>query len=125
MHYISTRGGISPIPFKDAVMMGLATDGGLLLPEVLPAVAPETLKNWQSSSFQKLAAEIFRLFISDIENDRLDELINLSYSTFSHPEITPLVKKGDLYIQELFHGPTLAFKDVALQFLGNVFAHML
>ena len=79
MHYISTRGGISPIPFKDAVMMGLATDGGLLLPEVLPAVAPETLKNWQSSSFQKLAAEIFRLFISDIENDRLDELINLSY----------------------------------------------
>jgi threonine synthase len=125
MHYISTRGGISPIPFKDAVMMGLATDGGLLLPEVLPAVAPETLKNWQSSSFQKLAAEIFRLFISDIENDRLDELINLSYSTFSHPEITPLVKKGDLYIQELFHGPTLAFKDVALQFLGNVFAHIL
>ena len=125
MNYISTRGGISPIPFKEAVMMGLATDGGPLLPEVLPKVNPETLKRWQTCSFQQLASEIFRLFISDIDIDRLDTLINLSYSTFSHPEITPLVKKGDLYILELFHGPTLAFKDVALQFLGNVFEHIL
>jgi threonine synthase len=125
MNYISTRGGISPIPFKEAVMMGLATDGGLLLPEVLPKVNPETLKRWQTCSFQQLASKIFRLFISDIDIDRLDTLINLSYSTFSHPEITPLVKKGDLYILELFHGPTLAFKDVALQFLGNVFEHIL
>jgi len=125
MHYISTRGGISPIAFKEAVMMGLATDGGLLLPEALPRVNMETLNRWQSYSFQQLASEIFRLFISDIALDRLDELITRSYATFSHPEITPLVKKGDIFILELFHGPTLAFKDVALQFLGNVFEYIL
>ena len=125
MKYISTRGGISPIPFQKAVMMGLATDGGLLLPESLPKVDPETLNRWKALSFQKLASEIFHLFISDIPADQLDSLISRSYDTFSHPEITPLVKKGDLYILELFHGPTLAFKDVALQFLGNVFEHIL
>lgn len=121
MRYISTRGGIPPISFKDAVMMGLATDGGLLLPEVLPRVDQESLQRWQSYSFQELASEIFRLFITDIPVDGLDQLITRSYSTFNHPEITPLVKKGDIFILELFHGPTLAFKDVALQFLGNVF----
>ncbi|UCD65412.1 MAG: threonine synthase [Deltaproteobacteria bacterium] len=125
MHYISTRGGISPIPFKDAVMMGLATDGGLLLPETLPKVDQETLTRWKSFSFQQLASEIFRLFISDIPDAHITELISRSYSSFSHPDITPLVKKDNLYILELFHGPTLAFKDVALQFLGNVFEYIL
>ena len=125
MHYISTRGGISPISFKDAVMMGLARDGGLLLPEILPTVAPKSLRRWQGHSFQQLAAEIFRLFITDIAVDQLDKIITRSYATFSHPEITPLVKKGDIFILELFHGPTLAFKDVALQFLGNVFEYIL
>ncbi|MFC1837236.1 threonine synthase [Thermodesulfobacteriota bacterium] len=125
MKYISTRGGISPIPFQEAVMMGLATDGGLLLPESLPGVDADTMDRWKSYSFQQLASEIFRLFVSDIPHDQLDSLINRSYATFTHPEITPLVQKGDLYVLELFHGPTLAFKDVALQFLGNVFAHIL
>jgi threonine synthase len=125
MRYISTRGRISPVSFKKAVMMGLATDGGLLLPEVLPQVNPEALNRWQSCSFQQLASEIFRLFITDIAVDQLDQLINRSYSTFNHPDITPLVKKGDMFILELFHGPTLAFKDVALQFLGNVFEYIL
>jgi len=106
-------------------MMGLATDGGLLLPEVLPKVDPEPLNLWHSYSFQRLASEIFRLFITDIDEDKLDKLITRSYSTFSHPAITPLVKKGDMFILELFHGPTLAFKDVALQFLGNVFEYIL
>jgi threonine synthase len=106
-------------------MMGLATDGGLLLPESLPKVDTETLNRWKALSFQKLASEIFHLFISDIPADQLDSLISRSYNTFGHPEITPLVKKGDLYILELFHGPTLAFKDVALQFLGNVFEYIL
>jgi threonine synthase len=125
MKYISTRGGISPISFQEAVMMGLATDGGLLLPESLPKVTPETVESWTALSFQHLASEIFSRFISDIPPDQLDSLINRSYETFSHPEITPLVKKGDLFIMELFHGPTLAFKDVALQFLGNVFEYIL
>src|SRR5210317_80131 len=125
MKYISTRGGISPISFQEAVMMGLATDGGLLLPESLPKVNPETLDSWASLSFQQLASKIFHLFISDIPTEQLDSLISRSYATFTHPEITPLVRKGDIYILELFHGPTLAFKDVALQFLGNVFEHIL
>lgn len=125
MKYISTRGGITPVSFQEAVMMGLATDGGLLLPESLPEVTADTLKSWETLSFQQLASEIFRLFIDDIPGDRIDSLIKQSYSTFSHPGITPLVKKGDLYILELFHGPTLAFKDIALQFLGNVFEYIL
>jgi len=125
MKYISTRGGISPISFQEAVMMGLATDGGLLLPESLPKPDMETVNNWEVLSFQQLASEIFSLFISDIPPDQLHSLINRSYDTFSHPEITPLVQKGDLFILELFHGPTLAFKDVALQFLGNVFEYIL
>ena len=106
-------------------MMGLATDGGLLLPEFLPAADGKTIAGWQDLSFTQLAGEIFRLFIDDIPSEQLDALIRRSYASFSHPEITPLVKKGDLYILELFHGPTLAFKDVALQFLGNVFEYIL
>ena len=125
MKYISTRGGISPVSFQEAVMMGLATDGGLLLPESLPKVTPKTVESWTTLSFQQLASEIFSLFIGDIPPDQLDSLISRSYKTFSHPEITPLVKRGDLFIMELFHGPTLAFKDVALQFLGNVFEYIL
>ncbi len=125
MKYISTRGGISPISFQETVMMGLATDGGLLLPESLPGVDADTLNLWSSLSFQELASEVFRLFVTDIPPDQLDSLISRSYSTFTHPEITPLVQRGDLFILELFHGPTLAFKDVALQFLGNVFAYIL
>ena len=125
MKYISTRGGISPVSFQEAVMMGLATDGGLLLPESLPKVNPKTVESWTTLSFQQLASEIFSLFIGDIPPDQLDSLISRSYKTFSHPEITPLVKRGDLFIMELFHGPTLAFKDVALQFLGNVFEYIL
>jgi len=125
MKYISTRGGISPVSFQEAVMMGLATDGGLLLPEVLPKIDPKTVNSWETLSFQQLASKIFHLFISDIPVEQLDALINRSYSTFTHPDITPLVKKGDLFILELFHGPTFAFKDVALQFLGNIFEHIL
>jgi len=125
MNYISTRGKTSPLSFKEAVMMGLATDGGLLLPENIPPIDSATVQKWNSCTFQELALEIFKIFISDIAADDLQELIDRSYSTFTHPEITPLVKKGNIYILELFHGPTLAFKDVALQFLGNVFEYIL
>jgi threonine synthase len=125
MKYISTRGKISPVSFKEAVMMGLATDGGLLLPESQPKVDSSTVQQWQSCTFQELAGEIFKLFITDIPADDLHDIIERSYSTFTHADITPLVKKEDIYILELFHGPTLAFKDVALQFLGNVFEYIL
>lgn len=125
MRYISTRGGIAPISFKDAVMMGLASDGGLLLPQSYPVVAREQLESWRGFSYQELAFEIISRYVGDIPASDLKNLINISYSTFTHPEVTPLVKKDGVYILELFHGVTLAFKDVALQFLGNLFEYIL
>jgi threonine synthase len=125
MKYISTRGGIAPISFKQAVMMGLATDGGLLLPTAIPEIPAETVAQWRRLSYPELAVAVLSRFIDDIPNDDLRELVERSYKSFSHPEITPLVKQGDCYILELFHGPTLAFKDVALQFLGNLFEYLL
>ncbi|WP_298269537.1 threonine synthase [Geobacter sp.] len=125
MNYISTRGTITPIDFKDAVMMGLATDGGLLLPETIPALAPGTLESWKKLNYQELAFNVMSLFATDIPAGDLRRLIDTSYATFTHPEITPVVKKDGVHILELFHGPTLAFKDVALQFLGNLFEYLL
>jgi len=125
MRYLSTRGGIAPVPFKEAVMMGLATDGGLLLPEAIPAVAETVARSWQVLTFQELAHTIMTRFVGDIPSTDLKAIIDRSYGTFTHPEITPLVTVGDIHILELFHGPTLAFKDVALQFLGNAFAYIL
>lgn len=125
MKYLSTRGGIDPITFKDAVMMGLATDGGLLLPESIPQISSETLKAWRELSYRDLAYAIISLYADDIPSEDLKSLIYRSYATFGHPEITPLVKKDGVQILELFHGPTLAFKDVALQLLGNLFEYLL
>ena len=125
MRYISTRGGISPIPFKDAVMMGLASDGGLLLPQSYPSVTREQLESWRELPYPELAFEVISRFVDDIPSDDLKSLIIRSYATFTHPEVTPLVKHNGVYILELFHGVTLAFKDVALQFLGNLFEYIL
>ena len=125
MRYISTRGGIAPIPFTEAVMMGLATDGGLLLPERLPVVDSATVKAWRGLSYPELACAVLELFIDDIPAADLRRLVTRSYSTFADPEIAPLVRHGDCHILELFHGPTLAFKDVALQLLGNLFEYLL
>jgi threonine synthase len=125
MRYISTRGGIEPLQFQDAVMMGLARDGGLLLPETLPSVNKQMLDRWQYLPYQYLAHEVLSLFIDDIPPLDLEDLIERSYSSFAHPQVTPITKQGELYILELFHGPTLAFKDVALQLLGNLFEYVL
>ncbi|MBM9604583.1 threonine synthase [Desulfopila inferna] len=125
MQYLSTRGGISPIPFSQAVMMGLASDGGLLLPRNIPRIGAETFSSWSELSYAELAFEIMSRFIDDIPSSNLRDLINRSYASFSSEEVTPLVHHGELHILELFHGPTLAFKDVALQFLGNLFEYLL
>ncbi len=124
MKYISTRGQMAPIGFQDAVMTGLAPDGGLLLPESLPSIAGK-LGAWSTLTYTDLAFEVMRLFATDIPDEDLRQLVNDSYATFDHPEVAPSVKVGDVHVLELFHGPTLAFKDVALQFLGNLFAYIL
>ncbi|MCM0082037.1 threonine synthase [Geomonas sp. Red32] len=125
MKYISTRGKIEPIGFKDAVMMGLATDGGLILPESIPQIGRETLAAWAKLPYRELAFNVISLFATDIPKEDLKALIDRSYATFEHQETTPVVKKDGVYILELFHGPTFAFKDVALQLLGNLFEYLL
>lgn len=125
MKYISTRGGIAPINFEDTVMMGLATDGGLLLPQTIPTITTETLQKWSQFDYADLAFQVIRLFATDIPEKDLRKLIDTSYASFDTHEVTPLVSADDLHILELFHGPTLAFKDIALQFLGNLFAYIL
>ncbi len=125
MKYCSTRGKVKGISFTSAVMMGLAEDGGLIIPEEIPQLTTEELQNLSTLPYPELAFQIISKFATDIPAPDLKELINRSYAAFTAAEITPLVKQNDLYILELFHGPTLAFKDIALQFLGNLFEYFL
>ena len=104
-------------------MTGLAQDGGLLVPESIPTVQ-DKLGDWTSLSYQEISFEIIRLFV-DLPDRDLRRLIDRSYATFRHPEIAPAVDVGDIKVLELFHGPTLAFKDIALQFLSNFFEYYL
>ena len=105
--------------------MGLANDGGLLLPQEIPDARPH-LDTWRSLSYPDLAFAVMQPFIGDsVPADDLHDLVNRSYQTFRDAEITPVRDTGPVHILELFHGPTLAFKDVALQFLGNLFEYLL
>jgi threonine synthase len=124
IRYISTRGAQAPLGFKDAVMTGLARDGGLLIPDRIPDVSAR-LDDWKDLDYADLAFEIIRIFADDIPEARLRELIDGAYAAFSHPEVAPVRTIGNLHILELFHGPTLAFKDIALQFLGRLFEEIL
>ena len=126
MRYLSTRGGVEPVSFSQAVMMGLGTDGGLLLPETVPLIDPAVLQRWAQLSFQELAVEVMLPYVGgDLTRAELTDLVTRSYARFCHPEVTPVVEAGGRRILELFHGPTAAFKDVALQFLGNLFERLL
>ena len=126
--YLSTRGGIAPVDFCDAVMMGLATDGGLLVPAAIPQLDLATLERWRSLAYPELAFEVMRPFVGDaLPAETLRKLVQESYATFDTADVVPVkpLDGKDLYVAELYHGPTLAFKDVALQFLGNLFAEIL
>jgi threonine synthase len=121
MKYISTRGQTDPVSFNDAVAIGLAPDGGLFLPESLPDITPR-LAAWKNLSYAELCFEFLSLFATDIPEDVLGKIVHRSYGTFTHPDIAPLRQLDNrLHVLELFHGPTLAFKDFALQFLGNLY----
>jgi len=124
MKYISTRGRVEPVSFSDAVMMGLADDGGLLIPESIPDVSGE-LERWAGLDYSQLALEVLGLFATDIEAADLERMIRSSYGAAFEPDVAVTVPVGQIFVLELWHGPTLAFKDVALQLLGNLFEYVL
>ncbi|MBJ51221.1 MAG: threonine synthase [Gammaproteobacteria bacterium] len=124
MRYISTRGGMDPVRFREAVIIGQAPDGGLLLPEFLPDVSSD-LEGWRGLAFEDLAFEVVRLFADDIDDAVLKKILKDAFETFASEDRIPLVQLDGLNVLELFHGPTLAFKDVALQVLGGLFEHIL
>lgn len=112
------------------VLKGLANDGGLFIPEEIPSLPADWATAWKDYSFEELAHAIFSLYISPSEIPAADlkELIRKSYATFRAADRTPTVtldEKRNIHLLELFHGPTFAFKDVALQFLGNLFEYFL
>ena len=128
MNYISTRGKTTPMQFSDVLLMGLAPDGGLMLPEEYPQIDEATLNQWRTLSYPELAFEIMQLFATDIPKDDLKTLIDKTYTVqaFGNPDITPVrTLKDGIKIIELSNGPTLAFKDIAMQFLGNAFEYVL
>ena len=128
MKYISTRGQTAPKTFSEVLLMGLAPDGGLMMPEEYPAVSETMLERWRGLSYADLAFEVIRLFATDIPDADLREIINKSYTAeaFGSDDITPVRSlKDGIKIQGLSNGPTLAFKDMAMQFLGNAFEYVL
>ncbi|HLR12283.1 MAG TPA: threonine synthase [Burkholderiaceae bacterium] len=128
MKYQSTRGGMTPQSFSDILLEGLAPDGGLTIPVEIPQVSAAQLSQWRSLRYPELAFAILRLFIDDIPADDLEALVHRAYDTavFNHPDIVPVkpLSHGMMLIG-LSQGPTLAFKDMAMQFLGHVFEYVL
>jgi threonine synthase len=127
MKYISTRGGGEAKSFEDVVLTGLAPDGGLFVPQEIPKFSREEIASWQGLSYEALAFNVMAPFVADaVPESDLRNLIDKSYATFRHGAIAPLVQTGQSeWVLELFHGPTLAFKDFALQFLGNLLDYIL
>ena len=122
MKFISTRGDAPALSFEEVVLAGLASDGGLYVPETLPTFSKEEIASWSGLSYQQLAFKIIHPFIDgEISDDDLSAIIEKAYDSFRHDAIAPLIQTGhNEWVLELFHGPTLAFKDFALQFLGHL-----
>ena len=126
MKYISTRDNNLEFSFEEVFLKGLADDGGLFIPVNIQPFSKEELDRFKKLDYTDLATEIIHPFLgSFITKESLKSLINKSYSTFREKEVVKLRKVGDLEILELFHGPTLAFKDVAMQFIGNLYEYYL
>ncbi len=128
MKYLSTRGGMVPQPFSDILLEGLATDGGLAIAQHYPQVSAETLEQWRGLSYDQLAFEILSLFIDDIPTEDLRALTQAAYNPDLYVgdamvPVKPL--QGQMALLGLSQGPTLAFKDMAMQFLGQVFEYVL
>jgi threonine synthase len=127
MQFVSTRGQAPVLGFSDAVLAGLASDGGLYVPQTWPQVSAAEIAAFAGKPYAEVAYAIISRFTGDeIAPARLKQIIDDSYAVFRHPSVTPLVElEPGHFVLELFHGPTLAFKDVAMQFLSRVMDHIL
>ena len=123
MKYISTRGLAPALTFEEAMLTGLALDGGLYVPEYIPKVTKNQILSLQGLRYQEIAFEITKPFMGNaFEDDELHEIIEKAYADFSHISCAPLVElEANHFLLELFHGPTLAFKDFAMQLIGQLF----
>ena len=126
MKYISTRNNSKEFSFEEVFIKGLADDGGLFIPKSLKKYSEEELKTLSTLNYQDLAKKIIFPFIGDFMTaNELSDIVDKSYSVFRKDNVVDLIKLGDTKILELFHGPTLAFKDIAMQLLGNFYEHYL
>ena len=126
MRYVSTRNTSKTYEFKDVFIKGLADDGGLFIPETLHKYSESEISDFKKLSYSDLAKKIIHPFIGNfISEDDLSKIIDNSYSVFRKDNVIELLKVGDRFVLELFHGPTLAFKDIAMQLLGNFYEYYL
>ncbi len=127
MLHVSTRGEAAPLSFSDALLAGLARDGGLYLPEAWPRIGRDEIAALAGKPYAEAAKLVLRPLVDgEIADADLDRMIDAAYATFRHPAICPITQLDDnLFLLELFHGPTLAFKDVAMQLLGRLMDHVL
>lgn len=127
MHYLSTRGATEPHSFADVLLGGLARDGGLFLPEFWPRIGPAEIAAYAGETYQEVAYRVMERFVgAAFAQADLKAAIAAAYGAFDDAAVTPLVEIGPhLYLLELFHGPTLAFKDIAMRLLGQLFARAL
>ncbi len=127
MKYVSTRGEAPSLNFCDALLAGLARDGGLYVPKEWPRFSKKEIRALRGKSYEEIAFTVLSPFVDgEIADDKFRAMIDEAYATFRHPAIAPLVQTGpNAFIMELFHGSTLAFKDVAMQLLGRLMDHVL
>ena len=126
MKYISTRDNSREYNFEQVFIKGLADDGGLFVPKEIKKYSAKQIDALSNLSYQNLAKEIIYPFIGDFMTvNELSDIVDKSYSVFRKDNVVDLIKLGDTKILELFHGPTLAFKDIAMQLLGNFYEHYL
>lgn len=127
MQFVSTRGQAPALGFSDAVLAGLAADGGLYVPAVWPQIGADEIAGFAGKPYADVAYAVISRFTGDeIPADKLKAIIDAAYASFRHPSVAPLVElEPGHFVLELFHGPTLAFKDVAMQFLSRVMDHIL
>ncbi|WP_108817861.1 threonine synthase [Pseudovibrio sp. Alg231-02] len=127
MRYVSTRGDAPELNFSEVLLTGLARDGGLYLPKEFPQLSTEEISGFAGKPYSEVALKVIAPFVGDsIPHGDLKKMIDEAYASFSHKAVTPLIQTApNTYVLELFHGPTLAFKDVAMQLLGRLMDYVL